>query len=334
MHPHPTIMGRDMTPPNALYGAIDLGGTKVRSLVADLDGRVCGYDLRPSETARGLDPTLDRMVESLAAAAREAGTGLNGLSGVGVASPGAIDAERGVVAGAPQLPGWRDVPLAALMSERLGVPVCLENDATAAALGEHRYGAGRGARHMIYLTISTGVGGGIIIDGELYRGASGAAGELGHVILDPDGPPCHWCGQGCLESFSSGTNVARRGEERLAAGGAPVLAQLRGPEGGVTAEMMARAAEAGDDDCRAAFAEAGRYLGLALASFVNIFNPDVIVIGGGVTRAGDLFVPHARREMESRAIRESLKYARLEVAALGERSGLLGMIARMREEEG
>lgn len=314
-----------------LYGAIDLGGTKVRALVADLDGRVCGYDLRPSETARGLDLTLGRMAESLAAAARAAGVEIKALHGVGVASPGAIDAERGVVAGAPQLPGWRDVPLAAVMSERLGVPVCLENDATAAALGEHRYGAGRGTRDMIYLTISTGVGGGIIIDGGLYRGTSGAAGELGHVILDPDGPPCHWCGRGCLESFSSGTNIARRGEEEIAAGRAPVLARLCGPEGGVTAEMMARAAEAGDEDCRAALADAGRYLGLALASFVNIFNPDAIVIGGGVIRAGDLFVPHARRAMEGRAIRESLKHARLDVAALGERSGLLGMIARLRD---
>lgn len=315
-----------------LYGAIDLGGTKVRALVAGLDGRVYGYDLRPSDTSRGLEPTLDRMVESLAAAAAQAGVDTRDLRGLGVASPGAIDVQRGVVSGAPQLPGWRDVPLAEVMGQRLGMPVWVENDATAAALGEHRYGAGKGALHMVYLTISTGVGGGLIIDGRLYRGASGAAGELGHVILDPDGPPCRWCGRGCLESFSSGTAIARRGEDAVAAGAAPVLARLREAEGPVTAEMMARAAQAGDEACQRAFAEAGRYLGIALANFVNIFNPDAIVVGGGVTRSAGLFLPQARSQMEALAIKESLRCVRLEVAALGERSGLLGMIARMREE--
>lgn len=321
----------EMNPGGALFGAIDLGGTKVRALVADLEGRVLGYDLRPSDTARGLEPTLARMLESLAAAAASAGVSPRDLKGLGIASPGAIDVRRGVVSGAPQLPGWRDVPLAEVMSQRLGMPVWVENDATAAALGEHRYGAGKGTRHMVYLTISTGVGGGLVIDGRLYRGASGAAGELGHVILDPDGPPCRWCGRGCLESFSSGTAIARRGEEAMAAGEAPVLAGLREAEGPVTAEMMARAVQAGDEASRRAFAEAGRYLGIALANFVNIFNPDAIVIGGGVSRSAGLFLPQARQQMEALAIKESLQCVRLETAALGERSGLLGMIARMRE---
>lgn len=315
-----------------LYGAIDLGGSKVRSLVADLEARVAGYDLRPSETARGLELTLERMIESLEAAAQQAGLHARQLRGLGIASPGAIDTVRGIVSGAPQLPGWRDVPLVEIMGRRLGIPVWLENDATAAALGEHRFGAGRGTRHMIYLTISTGVGGGLIIEGRLYRGASGAAGELGHIILDPDGPPCDWCGRGCLESFSSGTAIARRGQEALAAGRAPALAELSAAEGPVTAEMMARAARRGDEPCRQAFADAGRYLGIALANFVNIFNPDALVIGGGVAKASDLFMPFARRQMQALAIRESLRCARLEIAALGERSGLLGMIARIREE--
>lgn len=321
-----------MAAPKPLYGAIDLGGTKIRALVADLEGRVAGYDLRPSETARGLEPTLERMIESLEAAAQQAGLHARQLRGLGIASPGAIDTARGIVSGAPQLPGWRDVPLTEIMGRRLGIPVWLENDATAAALGEHRYGAGRGTRHMVYLTISTGVGGGLIIEGRLYRGASGAAGELGHIILDPDGPPCRWCGRGCLEAFSSGTAIARRGQEALAARRAPVLAELSATEGRVTAEMMARAAHQGDEPCRQAFADAGRYLGIALANFVNIFNPDALVIGGGVATASDLFMPFAQSQMQALAIPESLRCARLEIAALGERSGLLGMIARIREE--
>lgn len=316
----------------ALYGAIDLGGTKIRALIADLDGREDGYDLRSSETDLGLDSVLQRMTDSLAAAAAQAGVAPGELRGVGIASPGAIDVTRGIVAGAPQLPGWRNVPLAKVMSDRLGVPVALENDASAAALGEHRYGAGKGARHMLYFTVSTGVGGGIIIDWRLYTGASGAAGELGHMIIDMNAAEtCPWCGRGCLESLASGTAIARRGEALVAAGRAPALAGLRATEGEVTSEMMGRAMQAGDEACREVFREAGRYMGIGLANYVNIFEPEVIVVGGGVSRSGPEFFEAAREGMYAHAIRALSKDVRLELAGLGEKSGLLGMIARMAE---
>ena len=315
-----------------LYGAIDLGGTKVRALVATLDGAERGYDIRLSETELGLEAVLDRMCASLEAAAAQAGVAVDGLRGLGIASPGAIDAAAGVVTQAPQLPGWKDVPLAHILSERLGLPARLENDASAAALGEHRYGAGRGARHMVYLTVSTGIGGGIIIDGRLYRGASGAAGELGHVIIDVDSDAaCKWCGRGCLEVLASGTAIARRGERLLREGAAPVLAALVGEGGSVGAEVMAEAARRGDGGCREAFAEAGRYLGVGLANYLNIFNPEAIVVGGGVSRSGDLLMAPARETMRRHAIREALEHARVETAALGEKSGLLGMIAVLAE---
>ncbi len=312
-----------------LYGAIDLGGTKVRALVADLDGRDYGYDLRSSDTERGLDAVLGTMAESLGAAAAQAGVAVGELRGVGIASPGAIDVARGIVAGAPQLRGWRDVPLVQLMSERLGVPVTLENDASAAALGEHRYGAGKGTRHMLYFTVSTGIGGGIIIDGRLYTGARGAAGELGHMIIDMNSAAtCPWCERGCLEALASGTAIARRGEALAATGPAPALARLREAEGAVTAEMMSRA---GDEACREVFREAGRYMGIGLANYVNIFNPEVIVVGGGVSRSGVDFIDAAREKMYAHAIRALSNDVRLELAGLGERSGLMGMIARMAE---
>lgn len=317
-----------------LYGAIDLGGTKVRALVADLDGRDYGYDLRPSDTDLGLESVLQRMLDSLAAAAARAGVQPAALLGVGIASPGAIDTARGIVAGAPQLPGWRDVPLATLISEKLGVPVALENDASAAALGEHRYGAGRGARHMLYFTVSTGIGGGIIIDGRLYTGAAGAAGELGHMIIDMNAAEtCPWCGRGCLESLSSGTAIARRGQKLVQDGLAPSLAALSA-EGEVTAEMVSRATQTGDEACREEFRRAGRFMGIGLANYVNIFEPEVIVIGGGVSRSGADFFAAAREGMYNHAIRALSKNVRLEIAALGERSGLMGMIARMAELRG
>ena len=312
-----------------LYGAIDLGGTKVRAIVASLDGDVKSEDIRLSRASEGLDVTLDTMVATLVAACTAAGVTQGDLKGLGIASPGAVDAYNGVVPEAPQLTGWRDVPLTRIMEERLGVPVWLENDANAAALGENRYGAGRGTKHMIYLTVSTGVGGGIIIDGALYRGTRGAAGELGHVIIDVDGPPCGCGGHGCLESFASGTAIARRARELVNAGEAPALKALSEREGELTAEVVSKAAYDGDEVSRRIFHDVGTYLGVALASFVNIFNPEAILVGGGVARAADLFIKHSRTVMEERAMRSPLQDVRLGIAELGDRIGSLGMIARV-----
>ncbi|MFB3052681.1 MAG: ROK family protein, partial [Dehalococcoidia bacterium] len=182
------------------------------------------------------------------------------------------------------------------------------------------------------ITISTGVGGGIIIDGEMYRGASGAAGEFGHVIIVADGPPCGCGGRGCLESLVSGTAIARWGEELVATGKSPLLAEMREREGPVTAEMMSRAVKAGDEAALKCAGEVGYYLGVALAGFVNVFNPEVIVIGGGVSLSGEMFMEKARATMERLAMRQPLKDVRLELSALGDFGGALGMVARLREE--
>jgi len=316
-----------------LYGAIDLGGTKLRSIVADGGGRILGKDLRPSQSQDGLDVVLERMVESLDASVAAAEVEAARLRGLGIASAGAVDAVRGIVPGAPQLPGWDDVPLARILEERTGLPTRLENDATAAALGEHRFGGGRGSRYMLYITMSTGVGGGIIIDGEMYGGKSGAAGELGHVVLDMNGPPCGCGARGCLESLASGTAIAEKGEQLLDNGKSPILARLRAENGPVTAEMMHRAAELGDNASREVFREAGHYFGVALASYVNIFDPEVIVVGGGVAKAGDLLLDQARVTMEDRAMAQPLKGVRLVRSELGDFGGTLGMVARMAEAE-
>ena len=315
-----------------LYGAIDLGGTRLRSIVVDGSGRVLGDDIGFSSAEKGLEVVLERIEESLDAALGKAGVKRERLAGLGIASPGAVDVVRGIVPNAPQLPGWQDVPLARLLGERFGLPTLLENDASAAALGEHRFGAGRGSRHMLYITVSTGVGGGIIIDGELYRGKSGAAGEMGHVIIDMNGPACGCGARGCLESLASGTAIAKRGEELAESGDSPILARLRKEEGPVTAEMMERAATMGDAASRKAFRQAGHYFGVALAGFVNIFDPEVIVIGGGVAKAGDLLLEQARVTMESLAMTQPLKGVRLTVSELGEFAGTMGMVARLREE--
>ena len=320
-----------MTDRPVFYGALDLGGTKVRALVADAEGRVYGEEIRLSHTEEGVEVVIDLMVGVLEAALGQAGAGVRELKAVGVASPGAVDVRRGVVPSAPQLPGWHEVPLREIMSRRLGLEVRLENDATAAALGEHSFGGGRDTQHMLYLTVSTGVGGGIIIDGKLYRGASGAAGELGHITVDPNGPPCGCGARGHLECLVSGTAIARRGEELVAQGESQVLAELREQDGAVTAEMMARAVEMGDVASREAYRQAGHHLGIALASLVNIFNPEVILIGGGVARSGGLFVEQARTTMRGLAMSQPLADVRLDLAVLGDRAGPLGMVAVLRE---
>ena len=313
-----------------LYGAIDLGGTKLRAIVANLEGDVRGEEIRPSGADEGPERVIARMIETLEAAASAAHVAVSQLRAVGVASPGALDLAHGLVFEAPQLPGWDGVPLVEIMSERLGVPVLLENDANGAALGENRFGAGRGTRFMVYLTISTGVGGGIIIDGKVYHGATGAAGELGHMVVWFNGPRC-LCGErGCLEAIASGTGLAWRAQELVDRGEAPGLARIKRERGELDADEIANAARAGDEDARRLFDEAGLYLGVALANYVNIFNPEMIVLGGGVaTGAGDLFLDHAERIMRQLARKEPLKYVRLERATLGDRSGPLGMIAAL-----
>lgn len=321
-------MSRDKRP---LFGAIDLGGTKLLSTIAASDGEILSRDLRPSLTKEGLEAVLARISVSLDMALATAGLQRSDLSAVGVASPGAIDFERGVVSEAPQLPGWKDVPLRDLLQEQLGLPVLLDNDANAAAFGELTFGAGTGSRHMLYLTISTGVGGGIIIDGQLYRGKHGAAGELGHIVVAMGGPVCPCGARGCLEAIASGTAMAWRAQEMLDAGKAPVLARLM--DGGPpTAKLIAEAAQQGDQDCAEIFRVAAFALGNALASYVSIFDPNAIVLGGGVMNSPELIFEPARQTMKSMARRLPLDGLRVERAALGDESGVLGMVALLRQQ--
>ncbi len=311
-----------------LIGAIDLGGTKILSLVVDMLGEVHGVDERPTEAQRGPDAVLRRMVDSLMAALREAGRGRT-LDAVGVAAPGPIDFEQGIVVEAPNLPGWSNVPVAELIADMTGCPTVLENDANAAAWGEFTLGAGRGSRHLVYLTVSTGIGGGLVLDGRLYRGANGGAGEIGHIPLVDDGPPCGCGGRGHFEALASGTAIARRAGEVLARGGAPLLARLTGGNR-PSARLVYEAAVQGDADARAMMEEAGYYLGRGLTAVVNIFNPDHIVLGGGVMRSGDLILRPALAEVQAQALRLAREHVRIVLAALEERSGALGaaMLAR------
>lgn len=317
-----------------LFGAIDLGGTNLRAIVADLDANIRGDDIRPSRAEDGLNVCLDEIEASLRHACSEASVEPGQLRAVGICTPGWVDTIEGVVPAAPQLKGWRNVPIVSILGERFGTRVVLENDANAGALGENIFGAGRGNRQMVYITVSTGVGGGIIVDGKLYGGARGSAGEIGHTVIDPAGPLCGCGNYGCLEALASGTAIAARGVEIEARGESERLTRLKEKGERITGESVAECAEQGDLACREIYSEAGRFLGIALANLTNLLSPEIIVVGGGVMKAAPLFMPQAENTMRALALGEPLKHVRVARSELGQSIGVMGMIARLRQEFG
>jgi glucokinase len=310
-------------------GVVDLGGTKVYSAIVDETGAIIGDDLRNTDAHEGPAAVTQRIVDSLRQAALPTRRALSELQGIGVAAPGPVNPDTGHVISPPNLPDWGHFPLGPSLASRLGLPVVIENDANAAALGEYLAGAGVGAEALIYVTVSTGVGGGIILKGELYRGLDGAAGEIGHMIIEPNGPLCNCAKRGCLEALASGTAIARDGRAALELGKAPALQELtEGDPGLVTAELVAQAAAEGDVDAAAIITRAGTMLGLGLANLVNLLNPDVIVIGGGTTEIGAPFLGPAAETMRRNSFplpgsRVQLLPARLKYAAIQGMAGLV-----------
>jgi glucokinase len=309
-----------------LVAAVDLGGTKIRSIVVDRAGLVRGMDQRPTEGEGGPEAVIGRMVGSIRAAGAASGARVDDLAAVGVAAPGPVDFEQGVILEAPNLAAWSNVALAAILRDRLRRPTYLENDANAAAVGEHRFGAGRGVRELIYLTISTGIGGGLILNGQLYRGVDGTAGELGHTVVDPSGP-LDDCGlHGCLEIMASGTAIARMAYEAVEAGRSEALGRVA-EAGELTSREVGQAAEEGDPVAQEILARAARYLAIGLADFINIFNPQLFVVGGGAAQMWDRLIAPAFAEARRMAFARPAATAQLLPAALGENSGALGVAA-------
>ena len=300
---------------------VDLGGTKLLAGAVERDLGVHHRALRPAlgvSASALVDLVIDAVEECRNAASVP-------VEAVGFGIPCLIDQERGMAVMAVNLP-IVDVPFREIMSERLGLPVFLDNDANVAALAEHRYGAARGTRNAVMLTIGTGIGGGLVLDGELFRGSTGAGAELGHMVVDLDGPRCQGnCpNHGCLEAVASGTALAREarrlGEEQPDSALGAALAAGREITGLLTTEL----AHDGDASAREALAVVGRALGVGIANFVNLFNPDVVGVGGGVLAAGDLLLEPARAEVAARALRPSRDVVRIVPARFGPEAGMVG----------
>ena len=268
----------------------------------------------------------DKLVEDLAEELGEAKEARPGVLAAGLGIPATIDRDRGVAIQAVNL-DISDVPLRDEMRKRLGLPVFIDNDANVAALAEFLYGAGRGARNVVLLTIGTGIGGGLILDGEVYRGSTGAAAELGHIVIDENGPPCQGnCpNHGCVEAMASGTAIAKAGQVVAEREPDSALGQALA-KGPIVGRTVTELALSGDEPAREVVAEAGRHIGVALSSLANVFDPDVFVIGGGVSAVGDLLLDPAREELRSRAL-PPMNERPVKLAELGPDAGMIGAAA-------
>jgi glucokinase len=310
-------------PPRRTIG-VDMGGTKLLAGAVD-----AGFEVhhRAQRVVSGLDQSalLDIAVEAVEEARDAAGAE---VAAVGFGIPCLIDQRSGRAVVAVNLP-LLDVPFADLMAERLGLPVFVDNDGNVAALAEHRAGAARGAGEVVLLTIGTGIGGGLILDGELYRGAIGSGAELGHVVIDMNGPRCQGnCpNHGCVEAMASGTALAR--EARRIASEQPDSGLARAAADGreLAGPLVTELAHDGDEAAIGALELIGRRLGVAIASYVNIFNPEVVVVGGGVIGAGELLLGPAREEMLARALPPSRDEVRVVAARFGVEAGMIGAAA-------
>ncbi len=313
-----------------LFAGIDLGGTTITGVLAGRGGKIVADRQVATQSHEGPEAVLGRiagLTEELAASAGSEPVAL----GMGV--PGLVDVATGVTRFLPNLPTqWRDVPAAQILSQRLNCPVHLLNDVRTATLGELTYG--HGARYpqqqvtMAFFSLGTGIGGGVVIDGKLRLGPLGAAGELGHQTILPDGPRCGCGNRGCLEALGSGPAIAAEGVRLLRSGLAPKLFELTGGESNrVTTREMAAAAEAGDTLIDEAIQRAAQYIGIGVANVVTVLHPDLVVLGGGVAEMGDILLNRVRDTVRQRVGMFPTDGVRIDRSLLGEKAGVLGAIA-------
>jgi len=309
-----------------LYAGVDLGGTSMIAVVANSKGKILGSSGCATACTGTPAETIAQIADQILAASKEASVKVSKLQGIGVGAPGAVDSKRGLVVRAPNL-DWTDVPLGRTLGKKFKTGVILGNDVQVAILGEHEFGVARGTNRAVGIWVGTGIGGGLIVDGELDRGARGAAGEIGHMVIKEDGPECGCGRRGCFEAFASRTAMER---DVRASGKSAVLSIMKERQKDrMTSSVMARALEANDPVMKEVLARAQHYLGLLAGNIVNLFDPEMIVIGGGVAqRLKEDFIAPIREVARSRFLRpDPDNEVRIEHAVLGDYSGALGACA-------
>jgi glucokinase len=315
---------------------VDVGGTNVVVGTVAADGSALyGLASEPTELD-GPDRAIQQIVrmihQSIATTQEELSRGEVEVLGVGLGSPGPLNTSTGMVLVTPNL-GWTNLPLRDLISAATGLRATLDNDANCAVLGEWWRGAAQGARVVVGITIGTGIGGGIVLHGKIFHGASDIAGEIGHVSIDPTGRSCKCGSYGCVEAYASGPAIARRAVEGVGAGARTCLADSVGGDlSKITAQTVSDAARAGDAYCSEVIRETARFLGSVIASLINIFNPDVFVVCGGVTRAGDILFEPLNQEVKRRAFAPAVSVCRIVPGALPGTAGVFGAVASFKNQ--
>ncbi len=305
--------------------AIDIGGTKIAMAIISEQGEVIARQTLPTLASEGPPAVIERILSGIDRLLKAGNLRPSQLSAISLATAGVIDIRKNLVTTSPNLPGWHNVPLRGIIAEKYRIPTYLLNDADAAALGEHHFRAGRRPNTLILLTLGTGIGGGIIIDGRLYLGSTGSAAELGHMVIDVNGPVCACGRNGCLEALASGSAVAREAISRVRRGGLSALIKMvDGKIENITAETVHLAAKEGDELASEVINQAAYYLGIGVVNLINIFNPEMVVIGGSMADMGDLLLQPVRQMVAERAFPLYSQTVQIVPAQLGNDAGLFG----------
>ncbi len=313
---------------NAGRGAVagvDMGATHLTILIANFAAQVIAEKEIPFDIANGPNECIEQADCLLRELLENAKIGFKDLGAIGVGVPGPIVADAGMVLAPPIMPGWDRFPIRDTLETRWGCPVSLNNDAELGALGEWAYGADRGVNNLAYIKIGTGVGAGLLIEGQIYRGATGSAGEIGHITIEEEGLLCTCGNRGCLETVTGGKAIARIAQETVKSGARTELADIQ-PVEGITAVDVANAAGRGDRVAQRILSTAGDHLGIAIAGLVNLFNPSLVIVGGGVAQIGDLFLEPVRKAVQKRSLPAAAQAVRITTALLGRRSSGMGAV--------
>ncbi len=301
---------------------VDVGGTNVKIALVSDEGKIIYSNSIPTRAEMGYEYTINSMKDAIRDLLKETKMSPKDIEGIGFGFPGQIDCQNGIVRLAPNIPGWVNVPIAKIMEEEFGISTRVDNDVRTAALGELNYGAGVGCENLICITVGTGIGSGLVVNGKLVRGANNAAGEIGHIKLNYlEGPLCGCGDRGCLEAYASGPSIVALAEEYIKGGKSTKYRELANPD--ITPYIVAAAAKEGDPVARQIFKIMGEYIGMGLTSVVNLLNPEKIIIGGGVAEAGNILLDPIRDTIARRAMTIQ-KEVEIVPAQLGNTAGVIG----------
>lgn len=304
---------------------IDVGGTNVKIALVDGEGKIIYSNSVPTYAQMGYEYTVNNIKQAIRDLMKETNTDAKEIEGIGFDFPGQVDYKTGVVKLAPNIPGWVNVPIAQMIEAEFNIPTRIDNDVRCAALGELKFGAGKGCENFVCITVGTGIGSGLVINGQLVRGAANAAGEIGHIKLQMNGGPICGCGDtGCLEAFASGPSIVAMAQEYLKGGKSTKFREMAGADGEITPYIVAKAAEAGDPVAKRIFEIVGTYIGMGLVSVINLLNPEKVIIGGGVAAAGDLLLDPIRKTIKERAMVVAGNSVEIVPAELGNSAGVIG----------